>query len=85
MKKDEINIDLNENQLTVSGERKFENERKDRNFHNVESYYGSFSRSFYLPEIVNQEKVNAAYENGILSITLPKDTKKVNKRQISVK
>jgi len=85
MKKEEFSIDLNEDQLTVSGERKFENEKNDKNYHSVESYYGSFSRSFYLPEVVNREKVDASYKDGILNITLPKDEKRIAKKQIAVK
>ncbi|MDE0470558.1 MAG: Hsp20/alpha crystallin family protein [Ekhidna sp.] len=85
VKKTDFNIDLNEDQLTISGERKFDNEQKEKNFHSVESYYGSFSRTFYLPEIVNRERVNAKYENGILVVTLPKDEKKAAIKQITVK
>ena len=85
MKKGDFSIDLNEDQITISGERKFENEKKEKNFHSVESYYGTFNRTFYLPEVVNKENVDAAYQDGILTITLPKDEKKVTKKQISVK
>ena len=85
MKKDDIKIDINGDQLTVSGERKMENERKDKNFHSVESYYGSFSRSFYLPDNVNTEKIDASYKDGILEITVPKDEKRENKRLINIK
>ena len=85
MKKSDFNIDLNQDQITVSGERKFENEKKDKNYHSVESYYGTFSRTFYLPEVVNKDKVDASYQDGILTITLPKDEKKVAKKQIAVK
>ena len=85
MKKGDFSIDLNEDQITISGERKFENEKKKKNFHSVESYFGTFNRTFYLPEVVNRENVNAGYQDGILTITLPKDEKKVTKKQISVK
>lgn len=85
MKKTDFNIDLNMDQMTISGERKFENEKKAKNFHSVESYYGTFSRTFYLPDVVNKEKVDATYQDGILTITLPKDEKKVAKKQIAVK
>ncbi len=85
MKKDDIKIDINDDRLTVSGERKMENEKKEKNFHSVESYYGTFSRSFYLPDNVNVEKVDAEYRDGILNVVLPKDAKKENKRTISIK
>ncbi len=85
MKKDEINIDLNEDRLTISGERKFENENKEKNFHSVESYFGSFSRSFHLPDTVNRDKVDASYQDGILSVKLPKDEKKTARKQIAIK
>ncbi len=85
MKKDEINIDINDDRLTVSGERKIENEKKEKNFHSVESYYGTFRRSFYLPDNVNVDKVDASYKDGILNVVLPKDAKKETKRTISIK
>ena len=85
MKKGDFSIDLNEDQITISGERKFENENKEKNFHSVESYYGKFNRTFHLPDVVNREQVDASYQDGILVITLPKDEKKVTKKQIAVK
>ncbi len=85
MKKDDINIDIKDDRLTVSGERKMESEKTEKNFHSVESYYGTFSRSFYLPDNVNVEKVDASYKDGILNVILPKDAKKENKRTISIK
>ncbi len=85
MKKEEINIDVNDDRLTVSGERKMENEKKEKNFHSVESYYGTFSRSFYLPDNVNVDKVEASYKDGILNIVIPKDAKKELKRTINIK
>ena len=85
MNKADFNIDLNKDQITISGERKFENEKKEKNFHSVESYFGSFNRTFYLPDVINKEKVDASYQDGILTITLPKDEKKVTKKQIAVK
>ena len=85
LKKDDIKIDLNENQLVISGERRFENEKSEKNFRSVESYYGSFRRSFHVPEIVNQDKIDANYADGILYVTLPKDEKKVAKKTIAIK
>lgn len=85
MNKSDFNIDLNKDQITISGERKFEKEKNEKNFHSVESYYGSFNRTFYLPDVINKDKVDATYQDGILTITLPKDELKVTKKQIAVK
>lgn len=85
MKKTDFNIDLNENQITISGERKFENEKKQKNFHSVESYFGTFNRTFNLPDVINRDKVDASYQDGILTVSLPKDAKKATKKQIVVK
>ncbi|MEQ9288547.1 MAG: Hsp20/alpha crystallin family protein [Cyclobacteriaceae bacterium] len=78
-------IDLQDGKLTVSGERKVEEEKKEKNFHSRESYYGTFTRSFYLPDNINDEKVEANYKDGILSIVIPKDEKKVARKNIVVK
>lgn len=85
MKKEDIHIDVDGDQLTVSGERKMQNEKTEKNFHSVESYYGSFKRSFYLPDTANVEKIDASYKDGILEVIIPKDAKKENKRLISIK
>ena len=82
--KEDFNIELNDNLLTVSGERKFSNEKKDKNYHSIETQYGSFSRSFTLPENVDTEKINAKYNSGILELTIPKDEKKTLKSTIKV-
>src|SRR5690349_8527984 len=72
MKRDDLDIRLENNTLTVRGERKFENEEKEENFHRIERRYGSFTRSFTLPNTVNGEKVDATYDKGILKISLAK-------------
>jgi HSP20 family protein len=84
MNKEEFKIDLNDNYLTISGERKFNRERKEDNFYSVESQFGTFSRSFTLPENVDATKISAKYVNGILEVTIPKDEKKVLKSTIKV-
>ncbi len=84
LNKDDFNIELKENYLTVSGERKLSNEKKDKNFHSIETNYGSFSRSFSLPENVDGTKVQAKYNSGILELTIPKDEKKALKQTIKV-
>ncbi|MEM9337636.1 MAG: Hsp20/alpha crystallin family protein [Bacteroidota bacterium] len=85
LKKEDIKIDINKDRLSISGERKFENKKSEKNYHSVESYYGSFSRSFHLPDTINTEKIDAAYVDGVLTVTLPKDEKKVTKKQILIK
>ena len=68
----DIDIRLENNNLTVHGERKFEKEEKEENFRRVERQYGSFTRSFSLPTTVDADKVSANYEKGVLKVTLPK-------------
>ncbi len=83
--KDQINIDLNDGKLTVSGERKLEKEIEGKNYRSVESNYGSFTRSFQLPDNIDQENVSATFENGVLQVVVPKDEKKIAKRSIAIK
>ncbi|MDT8071113.1 MAG: Hsp20/alpha crystallin family protein [Terriglobia bacterium] len=68
----DIDIRLENNLLTVGGERKFEKDEKEENFHRVERRYGSFTRSFTLPATVNPEDVQADYDKGVLKIRLAK-------------
>jgi HSP20 family protein len=82
--KDDFKIDLHDNYLTISGERKVTEEKKEKNFRSIETQYGSFSRSFSLPENVAAEKINAKYTNGILELIIPKDEKKQLKQTIKV-
>jgi HSP20 family protein len=84
MSKEDFTIDLKDNYLTVSGERKFTSEKNEKNFRSVETQFGSFSRSFALPENVDSSKINAKYTNGILEVTIPKDEKKALKTTIKV-
>src|SRR5579859_6690386 len=84
LNKEDFKIEINDNYLTVSGERKFTNEKKDKSFHSIETNYGSFSRSFTLPENADGAKVTAKYNNGILELVIPKDEKKILKQTIKV-
>ena len=68
----DIDVRIENNTLTVHGERKLEKEEKEENFRRVERQYGSFTRSFTLPTTVDAEKVSANYEKGILKISLAK-------------
>lgn len=82
--KDQIKIDLHENSLTVSGERKEEKTADSKTQHFSDVFYGSFSKSINFPNTVDAEKVTASYENGILSISIPK-SETTRSRQINIK
>ena len=84
MKKEDFKLDLKDNYLTVSGERKYTKEQNDKNFHAIETQYGTFSRSFALPENVDANRISAKYTDGILEVTIPKDEKKTLKTTIKV-
>lgn len=68
----DVEINVQNNTLTLRGERKFESDVKEDNFHRVERVYGSFVRSFALPQSVDTDKVEADYRNGVLEVRLPK-------------
>jgi HSP20 family protein len=68
----DIDVHLENNLLTVRGERRMESETKQENYHRIERSYGSFSRSFTLPTSVNPDDVKASYSKGVLTITLTK-------------
>jgi HSP20 family protein len=68
----DINIQLENGALTLKGERKFEKDEKVKGYHRIERSYGTFARSFTLPDTVNPEGVHADYAQGVLTITLPK-------------
>jgi HSP20 family protein len=72
MDEKDIDIKVEDNTLTISGERRLEKEIKEENYHRIERAYGSFCRSFTLPNYVDQDKISAEYDNGILKITMPK-------------
>ncbi len=72
IKKEDISIDVNENVLTVSGERKVKEEHKEDDYYRVESRFGKFERSFTLPEDVDADKIEATSKNGVLEVKIPK-------------
>jgi HSP20 family protein len=82
--RDEVKVNLNENTLSISGERRVENEQKRENYHRVERSYGQFYRSFTLPPNVNPEGINAQFKDGVLRLTLPK-REEAKPKQIEVK
>jgi len=73
--KDDIDISVDKNSLTISGEKKQETKVDEKNFHRMERSYGSFSRSFRLPDGVNTDKAKAAFKDGILEIRIPRSGK----------
>jgi HSP20 family protein len=68
----DLDVRVENNMLTIRGERKFEQQVKEDNYLRIERTYGSFSRSFGLPNTVNTEAIKAEYENGVLTVELPK-------------
>ncbi|MGQ9664220.1 MAG: Hsp20/alpha crystallin family protein [bacterium] len=72
LKKEEVKISVRGNLLTIAGERKQEEETKNKTYHRVERQYGKFSRTISLPSEVDVDKIKAIYKDGVLHITLPK-------------
>tara|TARA_R110002096_G_scaffold24760_33_gene78107 strand:+ start:5479 stop:5937 length:459 start_codon:yes stop_codon:yes gene_type:complete len=86
VKKDEVKVMVENGVLSISGERKFEHEEKDekKKVHRIERSYGSYMRSFRLPETVDAEELKAEFKEGVLSVHLPK-CEETKPRQIEVK
>lgn len=82
--KKDISISVENNRLTIKGERKNELEETKSNFHRVERTFGSFCRSFHLPATVRADRVEASYKDGVLMITVPK-AEEVKPREIEIK
>ena len=72
MKKEDIKLSINKNCLTISGEKKEEKKTDNEKLHRMESYYGSFQRSFVLPDGIKADKVEAGFKDGVLTVTVPK-------------
>lgn len=72
MTEKDVDLEIHNGVLTIKGEKKEEKEKKDKTYHRMERTYGSFQRSFSLPPTVDEDKVEADFENGILTITLVK-------------
>jgi HSP20 family protein len=70
--KEDVNVSIDNNVLTIRGERKFSKETKKENYHRLERSYGEFGRSFTLPNFVDPGKVSAEFKDGLLRVTLPK-------------
>lgn len=79
----DIDLKIEGNVLTLKGEKKQEHEEDRNNYHRMESYYGSFARSFTLPDTVDRDNIKAEYKNGILVVTIPRKAE-VRPREIPV-
>ena len=84
VKKEDVKITVQNNTLTIRGEKKFDQEKDGDNYRRVERTYGMFQRSFTLPTSVVSDKIEAAYDNGVLSIAIPK-AEEAKPREIEVK
>jgi HSP20 family protein len=84
VKKDGLSVTVDNGVLTITGERKFEKEEKGKRYHRIERAYGSFVRSFTVPEDANAAKVNAEFKDGVLLVHLAKE-EKAKPRTIEVK
>lgn len=83
MSRDDFEVTIENNTLTLSGERKFEKRDDSHNYHRVERAYGTFTRSFTLPPTVSSEGATAEFKNGVLRVTLPK-REEVKARRIEI-
>ncbi len=75
VKKEDVKVMLEDGVLTIQGERKHEKEEKGKKYHRIERSYGSFVRTFSLPDVIEEEKVKADFKDGVLNLHLPKSEK----------
>lgn len=84
MEKKDIEISIEDGVLSIDGEKKYDKESKDKNYHRVERSYGKFHRCFKLPNGIDREKIDASYKNGVLNLSLPK-SEEAKPKQIEIK
>ena len=84
LSKDDISIEIKDNNLILRGERKFEKDIREESYHRIERSYGTFSRTFSLPNAIDRNKVDATFKDGILEITIPK-AEETKPKQIEIK
>jgi len=84
MKKEDVKINLENNVLSLRGERRFDSEVKRENYQRIERAYGTFCRSFTLPTNVDKNRIEATYRDGVLEVTLPK-SEEARPKQIEIK
>lgn len=83
LNKDDVNVSFEDGVLTLTGERKFEEETEEKNYRRIERRYGTFSRSFNLGRHIDSDKVEATFKDGLLTVTVPK-TEAVKPRTIEI-
>jgi len=84
VKKEDVKVTVEDGVLTIQGERKHEKEEKGKKYHRIERSYGSFVRTFSLPDVIDEEKVKAEFKEGVLNLSLPK-SEKAKPKAIDVK
>ena len=84
VKKEDVKVTLEDGVLTIQGERKHEKEEKGKRYHRIERSYGSFIRTFSLPDVIDEDKVKAEFKEGVLNLSLPK-SEKAKPKAIDVK
>ena len=84
VKKEDVKVTVEEGVLVISGERRFEKEEKDKKYHRIERAYGSFMRSFSLPDAADGSKIKAEFKDGVLEVHLPKN-ENVKPKAVEVK
>lgn len=85
MKREDVKVTVDDNVLTISGERRHEKEEKNKRYHRIECEYGSFTRSFTLPTGTQGDKVAAEFKDGVLRVHLPKDGKAAASKSVEIK
>lgn len=85
VKKEDITLGVEENVLTIKGEREQKTEEQGKNYHRTERTYGSFSRSFNLGELIDQDTIEASFEEGLLHVSLPKAQQVRKNKEITIK
>ncbi len=86
VKKDEVDINVEDNVLCISGKRDIKKEQKEENYYKIESSYGTFARSFTLPQKIDVDKIKATSKNGVLEVCIPKQDESKNKsKKIEIK
>src|SRR5207253_7631815 len=83
VKKEDVKVTVENGVLTISGERKFEKEEKKKKYHRIERAYGTFVRTFSLPDVADAGKVKAEFKNGVLTVHMPK-SEKAKAKQVEV-
>ena len=85
IKKDDVDINIEDNILTISGKREIKNEQKEENYYKIESSYGTFSRSFTLPQKIDTTKIEGEFTDGVLEVVIPKQNILEESKKIEIK